>query len=336
MKKLSENQMENLINSIESFNEHIESFNESMYEYYIESWENGEYSCSLESSHQCNIEHGTNISEDLQIKIKLSDLTIDEFIDEIISNNYFKCEYEKLSNPFHYGGPDENEIYSIPMGEWENQEDSEYVQNYKPGINLKEYFESKNEFIEFINNEFSYQDNLNQFWAFFAENSTHEFFIDNYDYDVVRFIIDVENYEDEINEILLSETSIKEYFKKIHNKEFNEFLDNNKNNELLDSFIELLNYNNIESIEIDEIINQLESIDDNGQLHEMIDSNIEIYNYQLREWAVDNYEYCERAVDEGLYSMENFDFHSFIQAGQYVYYSEQAYELLSELKEILE
>ena len=106
--------------------------------------------------------------------------------------------------------------------------------------------------------------------------------------------------------------------------------------EFLSSLIEILEYNNIESIDIYEIKQQIESIDDNGQLHESIDSMIDIYNYDLRKWLLDNVSYCEEAVSQGLYVIDSdFNLSSFIQAGQYIYYSEQAYELINELTDIL-
>ena len=57
---------------------------------------------------------------------------------------------------------------------------------------------------------------------------------------------------------------------------------------------------------------------------------IDIYYYDLRKWSVDNYSYVEDAIEEGLCEGES-DFHKLIQAGQYLYYREQANELIEEI-----
>jgi len=67
-----------------------------------------------------------------------------------------------------------------------------------------------------------------------------------------------------------------------------------------------------------------------GSVHELVDSYIDIYNDSLREWAVDNYHYVERAIDEGLCEGVT-DFHQLIQSGQYVYYRDLAAECIEEL-----
>ena len=74
-------------------------------------------------------------------------------------------------------------------------------------------------------------------------------------------------------------------------------------------------------------------MDYSGELHEIIDGNIDIYNYDLRVWAVDNYEYCEEAIAEGLTS--GGDYHQMIQAGQYVKYQQDANEYIQQLFEEL-
>jgi hypothetical protein len=66
---------------------------------------------------------------------------------------------------------------------------------------------------------------------------------------------------------------------------------------------------------------------------EYVDSLIDIYNYDLRKWAVDNYDYVEQAVSEGLVNTENFDFHGAIQTGQYLYHQEKIYDDIELLKE---
>ena len=60
-----------------------------------------------------------------------------------------------------------------------------------------------------------------------------------------------------------------------------------------------------------------EALDYDGRLHEIIDSYICIYYYELRSWAVDNWEFVEEAIDDGLCEGVS-DYHKMIQAGQYV------------------
>lgn len=42
---------------------------------------------------------------------------------------------------------------------------------------------------------------------------------------------------------------------------------------------------------------------------------IDIYYRDLREWAVDNWQWVEQAIDNGI--TDTSDFHKMIQAGQY-------------------
>jgi hypothetical protein len=71
-----------------------------------------------------------------------------------------------------------------------------------------------------------------------------------------------------------------------------------------------------------------EALDYDGRLHEIIDSYICIYYYELRAWAVDNWEFVEEAIEEGLCEGVS-DYHKMIQVGQYVslrYYAFDAVE----------
>lgn len=97
-----------------------------------------------------------------------------------------------------------------------------------------------------------------------------------------------------------------------------------------DQIKELIEYKEIDINEIDDSYELREELDYDGSLHELIDGMIDIYNYDLRKWSVDNYEYVEQAIDEGLCEGTS-DFHKLIQCGQYVYYTEQANEALEEL-----
>ena len=98
------------------------------------------------------------------------------------------------------------------------------------------------------------------------------------------------------------------------------------------------------SYEINEVLEQflyqkscdiIDIIDYDGVLNEAIDGMIDLYYYDIRKWAVENWEYVERAIDEGLTDTENFDYHKTIQAGQYVYYQEQANDYLEAISALL-
>ena len=71
-------------------------------------------------------------------------------------------------------------------------------------------------------------------------------------------------------------------------------------------------------------------LDYSGGVHEIIDSSIDIYYYDLRKWAVDNYDFIEQAMEEGLCEGVT-DFHALIQVGQYVALNAEAIELVEEL-----
>ena len=104
---------------------------------------------------------------------------------------------------------------------------------------------------------------------------------------------------------------------------------NEEKTEMIDSLNELLAHES-RGINQDEY-NREELIDwwrDEGQIHELIDGSIDIYNYTLRLWSVENYEYIERAFDE--LGCEFDDWHSTIQRGQYIYYSEIMEEAVEE------
>jgi hypothetical protein len=105
----------------------------------------------------------------------------------------------------------------------------------------------------------------------------------------------------------------------------------NKEN-LKQDIIECIKY---KEIKLDDYDSQTlyEELDYDGSINEIIDSNITIYYYDLRKWSVENYDYIEQAIDEGLVDMEHFDFHKAIQAGQYLLGQELAFEIIEELFE---
>jgi len=73
---------------------------------------------------------------------------------------------------------------------------------------------------------------------------------------------------------------------------------------------------------------------DDDMLTEMVDSYIEIYNYPLRQWMVDNYEWVEDAISEGLVDTNNFDIHKACIAGQYLQIKDNVYTCLSNIEEL--
>jgi len=105
--------------------------------------------------------------------------------------------------------------------------------------------------------------------------------------------------------------------------------------DLLSLFAQYYGDDEIETLDFHEVG---ERLDYSGGLHELIDGNIEIYNYELRKWAVENYEYVEDAISEGL--SDGTDFHQSIQSGQYLFYSQQVgkelEQLVDDINEIVE
>ena len=93
-------------------------------------------------------------------------------------------------------------------------------------------------------------------------------------------------------------------------------------------------YVEIEEYNSEEIEYLFDHIDDNGQIHELVDGLIDIYNYGLRQWAVDNYNWVEEAISEGLCEGVD-DYHKLIQCGQYVYYRDLVYNELGDIKDYL-
>ena len=72
------------------------------------------------------------------------------------------------------------------------------------------------------------------------------------------------------------------------------------------------------------------------RIHELADGRVEIYYYKIRQWAVDNWEYVEDAMEEGLAEGVN-DYHKLIQIGQYYKIEQELrddlYHLIEEIKD---
>lgn len=94
--------------------------------------------------------------------------------------------------------------------------------------------------------------------------------------------------------------------------------------------LDLIEYKKINIADFDDAWELYNELDDDGSVHEIVDGLIDIYNHSLREWAVENYEYVEEAIAEGLCEGET-DFHKLIQAGQYVHYRNKANEAIEEI-----
>ena len=94
--------------------------------------------------------------------------------------------------------------------------------------------------------------------------------------------------------------------------------------------LDLIEYKEINIADYDSAYDLYDELDYDGSVHELVDGNIDIYNRTLREWAVDNYGYVEDAIAEGLCEGET-DFHKLIQAGQYIYFRNEANEAIEEI-----
>ena len=95
--------------------------------------------------------------------------------------------------------------------------------------------------------------------------------------------------------------------------------------------IEELLLNNVDQTDsIEDAHDLYEHLDYSGGVHEIIDSNIDIYYYDLRQWSVDNFDYIEQALAEGLAEGVT-DFHKLIQCGQYMQNVESAHDYIEEL-----
>ena len=78
-----------------------------------------------------------------------------------------------------------------------------------------------------------------------------------------------------------------------------------------------------------------EKLDYNGSVHQLIDGSIDIYYIDIRKWAVDNWQWVEEAIGEGICEGVT-DYHKLIQSGQYVSLRNDANEYIKELFEELD
>lgn len=101
--------------------------------------------------------------------------------------------------------------------------------------------------------------------------------------------------------------------------------------DLLDLFESILGQDDAETLDAWEVNDRL---DYDGSLHELIDGKIDIYYYPIRQWAVDNWEWVEEAIEEGLCEGET-DYHKLIQGGQYLYYRNQMNQEVEEVTQAI-
>ena len=97
-----------------------------------------------------------------------------------------------------------------------------------------------------------------------------------------------------------------------------------------DDLLDLLERNTEKDEVFAEAYDLYEHLDYDGSIHEIVESYIDIYYYDLRKWAVDNYNYIEDALEEGLAEGVT-DFHKLIQIGQYVQLQQESHESIKEL-----
>ena len=125
----------------------------------------------------------------------------------------------------------------------------------------------------------------------------------------------------------ISEMFTHSYLKNLNLKFDEEIVDFVTNDDLFTD-LELEDYSDIE---YDSLHN-----DACDYIHELADGRVDIYYYNIRKWAVDNWEYVEYAMEEGLADGVN-DYHKLIQIGQY--YKEErdlrddTYAVIAEIKD---
>ncbi len=99
-----------------------------------------------------------------------------------------------------------------------------------------------------------------------------------------------------------------------------------------DDILDLLN--NYEFDTIKDILDCIEN-DIGNSIFERADSDVEVYNWNLRCWIVENYNFLEDAISEGLVAVDKFDFHRAIMAAQFLMYERGYYEAMEDLKEYI-
>lgn len=122
---------------------------------------------------------------------------------------------------------------------------------------------------------------------------------------------------------------------------FQELIDNHKelfrnqvDSDILDLFENCCGMDEIETLTQSQIHDRLNF---SGGIDEWVDGMIDIYNSDLEEWACKNgnHNYITQAKRDGLTSVDS-DWHQEIQAGQWVYYGEEAWREIKELEDAID
>ena len=97
------------------------------------------------------------------------------------------------------------------------------------------------------------------------------------------------------------------------------------------TILDAIEYKEINMADLTDASELYETLTYDGTLYEIADGFVDIYYYNIRQWAVDNYDWVETAIQEGLVDMENFDFHTAIQAGQRLMLEDEARDFVEEI-----
>tara|TARA_R110002126_G_scaffold66458_1_gene168997 strand:- start:39 stop:413 length:375 start_codon:yes stop_codon:yes gene_type:complete len=97
------------------------------------------------------------------------------------------------------------------------------------------------------------------------------------------------------------------------------------------TILDAIEYKEINLADLTDASELYETLTYDGTLYEIAEGFVDVYYYNIRQWAVDNYEWVETAIQEGLVDMENFDFHTAIQAGQRLMLEDEARDFVEEI-----
>lgn len=189
MSKLSKDQLEELEQKINEFETNVKASEESYYENEKNNWNNGENDYVVKEGDNSE-PTGFRLEEFLNEELEKHECSVQDLINHAIENGHFKCEYEELANPFHYGGLIENEVRAISIGgELEVQHDFSADNEYKLSFDLKSLFSSYSEFEDYVKFEIGSQDYLKHFYNLNV-NKTLTFYTKySCSYDVVRVVL---------------------------------------------------------------------------------------------------------------------------------------------------
>ena len=104
-----------------------------------------------------------------------------------------------------------------------------------------------------------------------------------------------------------------------------------KGDNMKQTILDAIEYKEINMADLTDASELYETLTYDGTLYEIAEGFVDIYYYNIRQWAVDNYDWVETAIQEGLVDMENFDFHTAIQAGQRLMLEDEARDFVEEI-----